>query len=105
MEVREARLAGLPERLAIHEGDHQHFARFRVLDDGRKQTRRVEFRIEAAPLLPLRAFSFVAGDGRFLSDSCEEAGPRASLLHDNHRCGPKSIGAREGAFFDNLSVK
>jgi hypothetical protein len=29
----------------------------------------------------------------------------ASLLHDNHRCRPKSIGPREGAFFGNLSVK
>jgi hypothetical protein len=29
----------------------------------------------------------------------------AGLLHDNHRCRAKSIGAREGAFFDNLSVK
>jgi hypothetical protein len=33
------------------------------------------------------------------------AGRGAGLLHDNHRCGSKSIGAREGAFFDNLSVK
>jgi hypothetical protein len=33
------------------------------------------------------------------------AGFGAGLLHDNHRCRPKSIGAREQAFFDNLSVK
>jgi hypothetical protein len=29
----------------------------------------------------------------------------AGLLHDNHRCGAKSIVPREGAFFGNLSVK
>jgi hypothetical protein len=32
-------------------------------------------------------------------------GAGADLLQDNHRSGPKSIGEREGAFFDNLSVK
>jgi hypothetical protein len=35
----------------------------------------------------------------------KKAGAGASLLHDNHRCGAKSIARREGAFFDNLSVK
>jgi hypothetical protein len=29
----------------------------------------------------------------------------ARLLHDNHRCGAKSIVRREGAFFGTLSVK
>jgi hypothetical protein len=33
------------------------------------------------------------------------AGAAAGLLHDNHRCGAKSMVRREGAFFDNLSVK
>jgi hypothetical protein len=35
----------------------------------------------------------------------KRAGMSAGLLHDNHRCGAKSIGAREHAFFENLSVK
>jgi hypothetical protein len=35
----------------------------------------------------------------------KKAGAGASLLHDNHRCRSKSIAAREGAFFDNLSVE
>jgi hypothetical protein len=47
--------------------------------------------------LPGMAFSF--------QTLAKIAGAGAGLLHDNHRCGAKSIGAREHAFFENLSVK
>jgi hypothetical protein len=75
----EARFARLFERLAIHERHHQHFAGFGMLDDSRQQARRVERRHEAAPLLPLGAFGFIAGYGLFLSDSREDA-PRGCGL-------------------------
>jgi hypothetical protein len=99
MEMSEARLASLVERLAIHEGNHQHLAGAAVLDDSREQPRRVELRQEFAAPLTGVALTIGAGNGFFLSDSCATAGGRADLLHDNHRCVAKSIGPSEGGFF------
>jgi hypothetical protein len=70
MEVRQARLARLVERLAVHESEHQDFARLGMLDYCGKQPRGIELRQEGAAFLTLGALAVGAGNDWFLSNCC-----------------------------------
>jgi hypothetical protein len=70
MEVRQARLARLVERLAVHEGEHQDFARLGMLDYCGKQPCGIELRQEGAAFLAQGPLAVGAGNGWFLSICC-----------------------------------